>query len=472
MAIAKLILHYNTPEVTARLCAMVPEAIVIDNGSDIDFREIMPGMAVYRYDDNLGFTRNWNRFIKQLICNNTGYDAVWLMNSDIEISRESIDRIEHLNDGHGFDMITPSYNCWMPDCKNQGIGVRQVSCIEFTAPVIRLSVFERIGFFNEFFEHGYGVEFDWALRMKNAGMRLCCDDRSIFHHIGQQTINTVSTLSEYEMKAKEELSQGMTALYGSEWRYMLSQELKITAFLPKRKKVAVYTTIFGDYARLNPVPKQSVEADFYCVTDSINMLPPERSSDGEQHWRFVPVLYPNASLHPRMRAKFFKMFPWEVNILSKYETVIFIDGSVEITSRDFVRFMLESCTSDIALYRHPQRDCIYEEVKASRALVKYQGQDVESQVQFYQGIYPKHGGLWACGVMVRKIRSERIRELMAKWWWENVKWTYQDQLSFPVICKLLGIHPTAIPGNQYKNPFFKIHLHDDSVSNTLPIHAN
>ena len=33
MKLAKLILHFNTPELTAKLCRMVPGAIVIDNGS-------------------------------------------------------------------------------------------------------------------------------------------------------------------------------------------------------------------------------------------------------------------------------------------------------------------------------------------------------------------------------------------------------------------------------------------------------
>ena len=37
MRIAKLILHYNTPELTLRLCQMVSDAIVIDNGSDVGY---------------------------------------------------------------------------------------------------------------------------------------------------------------------------------------------------------------------------------------------------------------------------------------------------------------------------------------------------------------------------------------------------------------------------------------------------
>ena len=65
--------------------------------------------------------------------------------------------------------------------------------------------------------------------------------------------------------------------------------------------------------------------------------------------------------------------------------------------------------------------------------------------------------------MVRRIQSEAIRSLMGKWWWEIIKWTTQDQLSFPVICKLSKFVPNLIPGDQYKNEFFKVYWHDDKL---------
>ena len=49
MNIAKLILHFNTPELTLRLCEMVPDAIVIDNGSDKDMRKLLPKKRVIRF---------------------------------------------------------------------------------------------------------------------------------------------------------------------------------------------------------------------------------------------------------------------------------------------------------------------------------------------------------------------------------------------------------------------------------------
>jgi len=114
------------------------------------------------------------------------------MNSDIEISADSIARVQELVDSDMFDMITPSYNCWMKQCKNQGApGIREVNCIEFTAPIIKVSVLETVGEFDESFALGYGVELDWARRMQYNGFRMFCDDKSVFYHHGQQTINTI-----------------------------------------------------------------------------------------------------------------------------------------------------------------------------------------------------------------------------------------------------------------------------------------
>jgi len=469
MKIAKLILHYNTPEQTLRLAAQVPEAIIIDNGSDIPMECLTDKNKVITFDENLGFTKNWNRAIEYVMHDtHNEYEAVWLMNSDIEISRSTIDRVTELMDADFFSMITPSYNCWMKDCKNnQTQDWRRVKCIEFTAPVIRLDVIKKLGPFNETFSKGYGVELDWAIRMKDAGYEMFCDDGSVFYHHGQQTIKTMGTLSRYEDEAKIELNQGMTRLYGEQWKEMVAVELNVHFGKPPCKRVAVYTTIFNDYSCLYPVPKQSVDADYYCITDekAIEYGTAFGTPENGEPWRILSVSYPNANLHPRMRAKFFKIFPGELAQLSNYDTVIYIDGSIQITSPDFVRFMIDSLKDgEMALYAHPQRDCIYDEAEHSRDLIKYKSQNLEAQIQAYEQFHEKHSGLWACGVMIRKIHAPAVKAVMNAWWWENVKWTYQDQISFPVVCYLLHFLPRTIPGNQYRNPFFKINWHDDSLS--------
>ena len=196
MNIAKLILHYNTPVETAALARMVPGAIIVNNGSADKFKA-----AVIEYPDNLGFTKNWNRVLRRLMGENV-YDAFWLMNSDIRINRKDIDRIQKLMDTGEYNMLTPSFNCWMKQCRNQGTGgVREVMCMEFTAPVITKETFMIMGIFDERFNLGSGVDFDFALRAQKVGIKMYCDDGSSFVHLEHRSISNIGSLKEYSSKA-------------------------------------------------------------------------------------------------------------------------------------------------------------------------------------------------------------------------------------------------------------------------------
>jgi len=220
MKIAKLILNFNTPELTHNLAMSVPGAIVIDNGSTIPIPVAKVPYSVIRFEDNLGFTRNWNRAIRYIMDQWPGkFDAFWLMNSDIVIDQDSIARIESLTESGNYPMLSAGFNCWIEQCKNHHLqGVREVKCIELTAPVIRSSVFETIGFFDERFILGYGVDLDFCYRMQKEGMKMYVDDHSKFHHIGHQTIYSTGQVQLYKSRAMEELRSGMTEKYGKEWR--------------------------------------------------------------------------------------------------------------------------------------------------------------------------------------------------------------------------------------------------------------
>ncbi len=220
MNIAKLILNYNTPELTHKLAISVPGAIVIDNGSTIPIPVAKVPYSVIRFEDNLGFTQNWNRAILYIMDQWPGkFDAFWLMNSDIVIDQDSITRIESLTESNNYPMLSAGFNCWIEQCQNHhSPGVREVKCIELTAPVILSSVFETIGFFDDRFILGYGVDLDFCYRMQKAGLKMYVDDLSEFYHIGHQTIYAAGQVQLYKSLAMEELRSGMAGKDGTEWR--------------------------------------------------------------------------------------------------------------------------------------------------------------------------------------------------------------------------------------------------------------
>jgi hypothetical protein len=199
--------------------------------------------------------------------------------------------------------------------------------------------------------------------------------------------------------------------------------------------VAVYTAAFGQYDDLKPHP-EILGVDFIAFTD--------RPIESE-HWD-VRVVQPTDE-HPRTQAKRFKLFPHEY--LPEHEFTVWVDASHEILTEHFAaNAYLALDETDIALYQHPWRDCIYDEAQASIVLQKYAGLPIEAQVESYrtQG-HPEHWGLYACGTIARRNTPD-VAKLMASWSNEIDQWTYQDQLSLPVVCRRAGIRPATFPLHQ------------------------
>jgi hypothetical protein len=212
-------------------------------------------------------------------------------------------------------------------------------------------------------------------------------------------------------------------------------------------KPIVYTCVYGDYDDLKDQP--DIGADYICFTDNPNL----KSDVWEV--RYEPIYQ---HLHPRLRAKFYKL-------ICPFDTLsLFIDGSIEITDPKIIDKLSEYLDNGWATYIHPSnRDCIEKELEASLPMEKYHGHPLTEQVEYYfsQG-FPKHYGLWACGVM---LRDGKFSDFGSKWMLENLAWSYQDQLSLPYLLWREGFRIDTIPLDQYAcfnspgNELFRIHTH-------------
>ena len=233
----------------------------------------------------------------------------------------------------------------------------------------------------------------------------------------------------------------------------------------------VYTAIFGNYDELNRPAVQDTDCDFICFTDQ--RLPARVGA-----WNIVHVKA-RAGLHPRMQAKRFKLLSHEVfhdgrlafryrlrrgawSLRHRYTGSIWVDGHLAINSHSFVRDQLAAAVdAGWAMFRHPDRDCIFAEAAVSATMEKYHGRPVFEQVEAYrrEGVV-EHGGLFACGVIARQEPlNDSLRRVNESWWQENVKWTYQDQLSLPYVLKSTGAAVGVIPGDLWNNQWFELREH-------------
>jgi hypothetical protein len=104
------------------------------------------------------------------------------------------------------------------------------------------------------------------------------------------------------------------------------------------------------------------------------------------------------------------------------------------------------------MFDHPERNCIYDEALFSASMPKYRKQPLMGQVESYQAEgYPAGNGLMAAGLIVRDARRNDLSSINEMWWQENLLWTFQDQLSLPVVLWRLGHHCEPIQGNLWRN---------------------
>lgn len=212
----------------------------------------------------------------------------------------------------------------------------------------------------------------------------------------------------------------------------------------------ILSAVMGAYDRPKRPLDQSVDTDWQLITDA----KPEEDAVG---WERIGSPWCSGPT-PRRAAKRPKCQPWAVTL---DPFVIWVDASIEVLSPDFVAMCREVCPpGGVAAFRHPARDCIYTELAHSLPLPKYKGEPMAEQCATYAADegYPHHAGLWACGVLVRD-RSPQVEFMGGAWLNEIDRWSTQDQLSFPVVCRRLGVEVTPLPGNLLDNEWVKVHPH-------------
>lgn len=216
--------------------------------------------------------------------------------------------------------------------------------------------------------------------------------------------------------------------------------------------VVIYTAMAGGYDTLLPQVAQDIDVEWHAFTDGLDVPAP-----------WTPIRYHGRG-HPRMVAKAPKCQPHRY--LPATTTVsIWIDANMAVTSPSFARDVIGHIRDGWALWAHPDRDCIYDEAIASVVLApaKYAHLDpscAEQVDQYRLEDHPAHGGLYAAGMLARQHDRVDVDVIGDEWLDECEAWTYQDQLSLPVLFRRHGITPGVIaPGPRLGDPWLTIHRH-------------
>jgi hypothetical protein len=221
--------------------------------------------------------------------------------------------------------------------------------------------------------------------------------------------------------------------------------------------VLVYTALYGGRDAVRPQAFQTRgDVDWLCITDSANVAP----------FPFQTMtLAERKHEHPNMAAKWWRTHPpfnglydQALTPRAPYAYCIWIDANMQVTSQTFVSNVIGSINDGMAAWAHPRRDDIYDEIEASLGNEgqggRYDALPLREQGEAYRAEgYPEHAGLYATGTLL--WTPERAADVGAAWWDECVRWGYQDQVSFPVVCWRLGVKPGTFPLDQTHGRFNK-----------------
>lgn len=149
----------------------------------------------------------------------------------------------------------------------------------------------------------------------------------------------------------------------------------------------------------------------------------------------------NVFADPRRNSRLPKM------LAHKYidtEYSIYIDGNIRILTdpKKLIERYLKD--TDLAVCKHPVRDCLYDEAKTCLQMGLDDPEVIIEQAKIYeQNCFARHKGLCECGIIFRR-HTPKVEEFNNAWFAEYCRHSRRDQISFPYAVDRVGIRMTAI----------------------------
>ena len=203
------------------------------------------------------------------------------------------------------------------------------------------------------------------------------------------------------------------------------------------KKYIIYTCLIGEYDQLREPEVIDSDADYYCVTDQKNIT--------SNTWEMLDLndYLPEElkSVSPSIKNRYVK---WNPHIFFPKEIFsLYCDASISIINREVynrIDFLIKNCKK-IAMPKHWERDCSYEEAWAAVQAKKLSPEIAQRCIDFYkQESFPKHTGLYECGIIFRQHNDITILEFNTQIWHFIINGCNRDQLAVPFFAQKYGLN--------------------------------
>ena len=255
------------------------------------------------------------------------------------------------------------------------------------------------------------------------------------YRIRRSGVNRILPVSEPSAEM-EELSVGGDAYFSDE-------------------KIAVYMAEFGGYDEIMEPVIHPDNIDYYLLTD--------RFFPGTSIWKrldpstYIPEEYQK---NPVLANRWCKMHPHE--IFPQYQYSVYIDANILIVS-DFTVFINRLKAFPVAMFRHKNRNCVYDEIEA--CVIKEKAP--RDKLKKHRAVLEAHGvprkyGLAEATVIVRRHMEQDCIILMENWWQAYLAGSGRDQIALIDVLWRSNIKPaqiTTLGSNLYQCDLFILMPH-------------
>lgn len=203
-------------------------------------------------------------------------------------------------------------------------------------------------------------------------------------------------------------------------------ELKII-MMNGLNRIAIYTCITGGY---------DIPTDGFEHKEGYDYLLFSEAPIQTKSWKnLIASFNSESNLTVVKKQRFIKTHPFD--ILKDYDIVVWIDGNTDVNEKLY-KYVEENKDNIITFKKHPDRDCIYKEIKT---VIKGRKEEREIGELVYNNLmregYPVNNGLFETNIIILHPNNEDVKTLFNAWWREIEKFSKRDQLSLNyVIWKL------------------------------------
>lgn len=218
-----------------------------------------------------------------------------------------------------------------------------------------------------------------------------------------------------------------------------------------KTNICVYTCITGEYDSINEFfDYKEKNIDYYLFTNNKKIV--------SDFWNVIYI--ENNNLDNIRLARKIKILGNE--IINKYKISVWIDGATYLKKpiSDFINNECDMKKYSLVSFKHPNRNCIYDEAKACVIYNRDSKETIMNEISFLKKEnYPCNNGLIESAILVRRNDDVILKKTMKLWFEMILKYSYRDQLSFNYVAWQEKLNFKLLNMSAFDNKYFGRNIH-------------